>query len=570
MAQLDNIPAMLKSGEYVVRKEAVDEIGKENMDMINNIDRLGYMGGGLVPQGEHGHSAIDELLALNTLANQRSVDMDRQTSMMNKGGMAKKKMYGYENGGSTPSNLASYISQMQAIPDMDIRKNEPLSDLDSALKRLLEEQMGMSDIYKQIGIDELNKLEKKLGYSGEVKGSERKRRFKRVKRYPDYFSTISALEGDLAASNYFKDKFLRQDTKKQSANRQMDSGFGESTGYQEVNVGRAPELISGVGNVMNFIYDPETGESKRSRNIPIERPVSFDIDIDDILKYIKEIEEREKSGEGTIYGEYFKQGGMAKKKKNEYREGGLGVQDKLAMAMDEFQDIENLLSYASPSEYSFPKSQRDMLDYLQESGQTDVSKALEALDLIQKRYQEGSVGFHMPRYQEGGLMNYQDGGYSPSDSINEYYETFGFKPTDPEIRKQFENLYAYDPTEALGDVSQLRTDISQELGTATADTSSYGAGFGGFGGRQKAMEDIRTSAQRQYETDSTGIMEASRADAEADALSFLAQAQQSDAGFKTADPTAPPINPGTIPGQIRNKGGVIYIWNGNEWEKAGG
>ena len=86
MAQLDNIPAMLKSGEYVVRKEAVDEIGKENMDMINNIDRLGYMGGGLVPQGEHGHSAIDELLALNTLANQRSVDMDRQTSMMNKGG----------------------------------------------------------------------------------------------------------------------------------------------------------------------------------------------------------------------------------------------------------------------------------------------------------------------------------------------------------------------------------------------------------------------------------------------------------------------------------------------------
>ena len=65
-------------------------------------------------------------------------------------------------------------------------------------------------------------------------------------------------------------------------------------------------------------------------------------------------------------------------------------------------------------------------------------------------------------------------------------------------------------------------------------------------------------------------MEASRADAEADALSFLAQAQQSDAGFKTADPTAPPINPGTRFGQMRNKGGVIYIWNGNEWEKAGG
>jgi hypothetical protein len=91
MAQSDNIPAMLQSGEYVVRKEAVDKLGKDTMDMINNADRLGYMGGGLVPQGEHGHSAIDELLALNTLANQKSVDMTRDSAMMNKGGKVLKK-----------------------------------------------------------------------------------------------------------------------------------------------------------------------------------------------------------------------------------------------------------------------------------------------------------------------------------------------------------------------------------------------------------------------------------------------------------------------------------------------
>jgi hypothetical protein len=91
VAQLDNIPAMLQSGEYVVRKEAVDELGKDTMDMINNADRLGYAGGGLVPQGEHGHSAIDELLALNTLSNQRGVDMTRDSAMMNKGGKVLKK-----------------------------------------------------------------------------------------------------------------------------------------------------------------------------------------------------------------------------------------------------------------------------------------------------------------------------------------------------------------------------------------------------------------------------------------------------------------------------------------------
>ena len=126
MAQLDNIPAMLQSGEYVVRKEAVDELGKDTMDMINNADRLGYMGGGLVPQGEHGHSAIDELLALNTLANQRSVDMTRGSAMMNKGGMAKKKMYGYENGGMT-LRMAPYdtpnIDYVNLDYNLDPRRN---------------------------------------------------------------------------------------------------------------------------------------------------------------------------------------------------------------------------------------------------------------------------------------------------------------------------------------------------------------------------------------------------------------------------------------------------------------
>ena len=93
MAQADNVgPVMLKSGEYVVRKEAVDELGKDTMDMINNADRLGYMGGGLVPKGGHGHSAIDELLALNTLSVQRNTDMTRQSSTMNKGGQIKPIM----------------------------------------------------------------------------------------------------------------------------------------------------------------------------------------------------------------------------------------------------------------------------------------------------------------------------------------------------------------------------------------------------------------------------------------------------------------------------------------------
>lgn len=82
----DTVPAMLEPGEYVIRKDAVDKIGVENLDMMNNIDRSSQMymsHGGLVPQLQNAHSAIDELLALNTLANQDNVDMTRESSIIN-------------------------------------------------------------------------------------------------------------------------------------------------------------------------------------------------------------------------------------------------------------------------------------------------------------------------------------------------------------------------------------------------------------------------------------------------------------------------------------------------------
>ena len=78
------------------------------------------------------------------------------------------------------------------------------------------------------------------------------------------------------------------------------------------------------------------------------------------------------------------------------------------------------------------------------------------------------------------------------------------------------------------------------------------------------MEDVRTSAQRAYETDSMGIMEASKADSEADALQFLAGLQQSDAGMRqfTIDPQDnPATNVSVLP--TSDQGTVFY--NGSTW-----
>ena len=37
----DTVPAMLTPGEFVIRKDAAEEIGPEKLHMLNNIDRLG-------------------------------------------------------------------------------------------------------------------------------------------------------------------------------------------------------------------------------------------------------------------------------------------------------------------------------------------------------------------------------------------------------------------------------------------------------------------------------------------------------------------------------------------------
>ena len=112
----DTVPAMLEPGEYVIRKDAVDKIGVENLDMMNNIDRSSQMymsHGGLVPQLQNAHSAIDELLALNTLANQDNVDMTRESSMMNKGGQLKPIPKDNKGLGKLPATVRNRMGYMQ-------------------------------------------------------------------------------------------------------------------------------------------------------------------------------------------------------------------------------------------------------------------------------------------------------------------------------------------------------------------------------------------------------------------------------------------------------------------------
>ena len=271
----DTVGLRVKPGSFVVKRGS-SILNEKLLDKILGKKPKGYAGGGTVPikatpkeriappevvdmygidffrainnsSDNAAHSSMDALIAQSELAGMRP--------MYGGGEVAP----GYENGGSIPPNVAKYISQMQVMPDMDIRRSEPLSDLNLGLERLMEEQEAIPDVYEQI-----------KSYPG-------KRIFQKKKGYPDADETISALKGDKAGLEYLLKQISGQNPKKQYADRPSSRGGGERTGYQIMSRGQAPEIDKETGRQLeNYIYDPETGEIKKSRNIPIERMISID------------------------------------------------------------------------------------------------------------------------------------------------------------------------------------------------------------------------------------------------------------------------------------------------------
>ena len=396
MAQSDNIPAMLQSGEYVVRKEAVDKLGKDTMDMINNADRLGYMGGGLVPQGEHGHSAIDELLALNTLANQKSVDMTRDSAMMNKGG--------------------------------------------KVLKKVPEGNKGLMNLPEEV--------RNRMGYM---------------------------MEGGM-----------------------MD----------------------------NYMY-----------------------------------------------------GGMSKKKKKKgYEDGGsVGVVNEIGKARKMFSDIDDLLATAALMDnYTFGPMQRKALRSMREADMVDPKDTMEQVMMLLKAREQNKIpSFEKSKsYFQGGTTGsgggsgsgFQQPSASTSDYFQEIYETFGFIPSEDSIREDFEKRFAYDPTQAVGDIAGLTEEATGQLGSIIQQSQQVGGGFEGFGERQRGIEEARSDLYRMVEEGAEGITEESKLAQQEEAIRDLARREEAGAEFDTMKSGPPEMPSGFLPpGSRRNMADGLYVWTGSRW-----
>lgn len=264
------------------------------------------------------------------------------------------------------------------------------------------------------------------------------------------------------------------------------------------------------------------------------------------------------------------QGGLIEDKSKRKGGYGLGVKDELAESVDYFQDLDKILSAVRHQDrYDFGKSERSTIDWLGESGIMDIEEALKHLDHIQKRYHEGTVGFHMPRYQSGGTITYGDQS-SNIPTLDEIYSMAGVKP-NAEQRSQFEANFTYDPTREgttissyMGNLAGNRQSGSAGLGTATTKAQELGGGFAGFGERKAMTQEARAGAENIYgaavESSKRGMFEDIRGDREAYIQAALSELTRLE-GIGGTNPYSVSVG-GMSEGETQ-------FYNQNEWYRMG-
>ena len=199
-------------------------------------------------------------------------------------------------------------------------------------------------------------------------------------------------------------------------------------------------------------------------------------------------------------------GGAIEDKRNRKTMQSIGVKDELAESLDYFKFIDDILeSSRGQSNYRFAKPEREGLGFLEEQGLIDVDRALEHLDNIQKRYQEGAVGFHSPRYQNGGAVSYGNE-VSNMPSLSQIYQMAGVQPKEGKQKEAFEKQFSYDPTreqttvaDYTSNIAGLRASGTGKLGTVSGQASQAGAGFAGFGARQGMTSTARKGLESGFQ-----------------------------------------------------------------------
>ena len=178
-----------------------------------------------------------------------------------------------------------------------------------------------------------------------------------------------------------------------------------------------------------------------------------------------------------------------------------------------------------------------------------------ASDASAPYYDNNLPGQYTFNREDGGLIGYQTGGYTPSSVL----AGIGLDPTDVQL-EQFE---AYDPTA----INQFQSGLQENLlsGTKQAEKVRAKAGFAGSGVVQQAQADQRMNLSRDY-------AEAQQKALKDYASGIVDQATKMEAAGNTfkelKDNPIPPFDPTSDPNwnpPDNPSGGSMYEFNGNTY-----
>jgi hypothetical protein len=174
-----------------------------------------------------------------------------------------------------------------------------------------------------------------------------------------------------------------------------------------------------------------------------------------------------------------------------------------------------LLQFVKPR---YPKSSsfNEYRRMKEESG--DMMSMEEMMEVLNRAASATQNKFKVKGYDNGGQVYSYGSGETSVPTLADLYEKMGVQPIEGQQRERFESLFTYDPSreetivdEFQSGVESLREGAGRQLGQARMASEASGAGFAGFGERDRMMSDlsmnIENKATRGLESARRGLFE---------------------------------------------------------------
>tara|TARA_R100001463_G_scaffold132800_3_gene193740 strand:+ start:5381 stop:6463 length:1083 start_codon:yes stop_codon:yes gene_type:complete len=253
--------------------------------------------------------------------------------------------------------------------------------------------------------------------------------------------------------------------------------------------------------------------------------------------------------------------------------------ERILKDLARMQEDISLLQFVKPR-YPKASSFNEYRRMKEESG--DMMSMDEMMEVLNRAAGATQNKFKVKGYDNGGQVYSYGSGETSVPTLADLYEQMGVQPIDKQ-KERFESLFTYDPSreetivdEFQSGVESLREGAGRQLGQARMASEASGAGFAGFGERDRMMSnlsmDIENKATRGLESARRGLFEDIRTQRDrymSDAIGGLSELERAE-GTTISTPQQPPENPGMIFEIKEGADGRMYRFTFNGWEYYSG